>query len=870
MLFLTGRLARRADGAFHERYAGASQRMVEFSQAQSVLRAFNGEGGGMRFLEQAVDRQRQSATRLIFLSSLAAVLNVWAIQAVFAALLVAAAVWLNGSLGGALATPDVIGAIVALLLVGRYIDPLLEVAGYGDALRGARGQLDAIRELFAVQPLPETDTPQAPGDAAIELRGLHFRYAPDAAEVLRGIDLRIAPGSMTALIGPSGSGRRPLARLIARFFDASQGSVLIGGVDVRRMSGAQLAGQLGQIFQDSYLFTGSIADNIRVGKPDATEAELMQAARQAGVTEIVARLPQGMDTPVGEGGARLSGGERQRIAIARALLKNAPILLVDEATAALDAENQHVIAETLARLRGRCTLVVIAHQLSTVAMADQIVVLEDGRVVEQGAPADLRERRGRYAEFLAQRQAAKGWRITAADGRGPDASAPVPAAARIELRVGADRRAANGMAAAFLDVGRRLADADGQPAAAPLAALVLTGVGLSVCGVILQHIVRNRFVEPGTSGGLDAAKLGILVSLTLAPAAGVASRMLFALAFCFAASMLYVAIIRRIKFRNTVLVPVVGLMYGSVLSAVAEFYAYRHNILQSMQGWLLGDFSRVVQGRYEILYLVLPVVALAYLYAHRFTVLGMGEEMAASLGLGYAATAALGLVLVAVTVSASVIVVGAIPFIGLVVPNLVALRHGENLGRTLPIVALGGASLLLACDIVGRLLMHPFEVPIGLTAGGVGGALFLILILRGCDDARLPSVADSGGGGRAGGGVRARGFGPGFRLRDPEAAGPAGRHRRRRRLRGPVGHRVPDAGEQPHPDARHHGLQAVYLLWQSLLLLLAGAQAQAALGAGGGFIVSLLLMLAYSWGIHRWLLRGGATTCTCCCWSGWC
>ena len=137
VLFLTGRLARRADGAFHERYAGASQRMVEFSQAQSVLRAFNGEGGGMRFLEQAVDRQRQSATRLIFLSSLAAVLNVWAIQAVFAALLVAAAVWLNGSLGGALATPDVIGAIVALLLVGRYIDPLLEVAGYGDA-RAAR------------------------------------------------------------------------------------------------------------------------------------------------------------------------------------------------------------------------------------------------------------------------------------------------------------------------------------------------------------------------------------------------------------------------------------------------------------------------------------------------------------------------------------------------------------------------------------------------------------------------------------------------------------------------------------------------------------------------------------------------------------
>ncbi|MCZ8386590.1 ABC transporter permease [Achromobacter xylosoxidans] len=264
-----------------------------------------------------------------------------------------------------------------------------------------------------------------------------------------------------------------------------------------------------------------------------------------------------------------------------------------------------------------------------------------------------------------------------------------------------------------------------------LAAVVLTGVGLSVCGVILQHIVRNRFVEPGTSGGLDAAKLGILVSLTLAPAAGTTSRMLFALVFCLASSLLYVGIIRRIRWRNTVLVPVVGLMYGSVLSAVAEFYAYRHNILQSMQGWLLGDFSRVVQGHYEIIYLVLPIVALAYLYAHRFTVLGMGEDMASSLGLGYAATAALGLVLVAVTVSVTVIIVGAIPFVGLVVPNLVALRYGENLGRTLPIVALGGASLLLACDIIGRLLIHPFEVPIGLTAGGVGGVMFLVLILRG-------------------------------------------------------------------------------------------------------------------------------------------
>ncbi len=262
-----------------------------------------------------------------------------------------------------------------------------------------------------------------------------------------------------------------------------------------------------------------------------------------------------------------------------------------------------------------------------------------------------------------------------------------------------------------------------------LAALILIGIGLAVCGVILQQIVRNRFVEPSTSGGLDAARLGILLSLGLAPSAGNLVRMLFALAFCFAASLLFVAIIRRIRVKNTVLVPVIGLMYGGVLSAVAEFYAYRINMLQSMQGWLLGDFSKVVQGRYEIIYVILPIIAVTYLCAHRFTVVGMGEGMATSLGLNYAAHVALGLLLVAVTVSASVITVGAIPFVGLVIPNLVALRHGDNLRRTLPLVALGGAALLLACDIIGRLLIYPFEVPIGLTAGGLGGMIFLGLIL---------------------------------------------------------------------------------------------------------------------------------------------
>lgn len=264
-----------------------------------------------------------------------------------------------------------------------------------------------------------------------------------------------------------------------------------------------------------------------------------------------------------------------------------------------------------------------------------------------------------------------------------------------------------------------------------LIAIVLTGMGLSIGGVILQHIVRNKFVEPETAGGLDAAKLGIMISLVVLPSAGVFSKMLTALALCFVAGVIYIMIVARIRYQQVVLIPVIGLMFGSVLSAGAEFYAYKNNLLQDVQGWLLGDFSRVVQGHYEILYVIVPVIVLTYVFAKRFTVIGMGQEMATSLGVSYKSTVALGLMLVSITVAATVISVGAIPFIGLVIPNLVALKYGEHLAKTLPLVAIGGACLLLICDLAGRLLIYPFEVPIGLTAGAVGGIVFLLLILRG-------------------------------------------------------------------------------------------------------------------------------------------
>ena len=412
---LNARLGRHADAQHHAHTARASRRMVEFAQAQSVLRAFNGEQGGTRFLDQAITGQQASAKRLIQVSAMSVVLNSWAVQVVFGVSLVLGVQALVQA--GALALPlaDVIAVVMALLLVTRYIDPLLEVASYSEVLRGARGQLAVVETLLGVSPLPAPETPQLPKDGSVTLEQVRFAYGAAQPPVIDGIDLHIPAGSMTALVGASGSGKTTLVRLMARFFDVDSGHVRVGGVDVRQIEGPVLAAQISQIFQDAYLFQGSIADNIRLGKPDATQAELLDAAHQAGVDEILARLPDGLDTAVGEGGARLSGGERQRIAIARALIKDAPILLIDEATAALDAENQAAIAATLARLRGRRTLIVIAHQLSTVAMADQIVVLDQGVICEQGRPDALRAAGGRYAHFLAQRQAAKGWRIAALD-----------------------------------------------------------------------------------------------------------------------------------------------------------------------------------------------------------------------------------------------------------------------------------------------------------------------------------------------------------------------------------------------------------------------------------------------------------------------
>ena len=260
--------------------------------------------------------------------------------------------------------------------------------------------------------------------------------------------------------------------------------------------------------------------------------------------------------------------------------------------------------------------------------------------------------------------------------------------------------------------------------------LVLAGVGMSVSGLILQQMTQNKFVSPTTAGTLDAAKLGLLFAFLLIPQAGIFNKTLLAFVFTFVASIVFLNIADRIRHRNIIFIPLVGIMFGNILNSVSSFFAYKYKIVQNVNAWLVGDFSSVLKGNYEVLYLSVPAVALTYLYANKFTVVGMGETFSKNLGLNYRQVVNIGLFCVSVTVSVIVITVGSIPFLGLVVPNVISLMYGDNLRKTLPYTAIFGAAFLLICDIIGRIVIAPYEVPIGVVVGVVGGVLFLILLLK--------------------------------------------------------------------------------------------------------------------------------------------
>lgn len=263
-----------------------------------------------------------------------------------------------------------------------------------------------------------------------------------------------------------------------------------------------------------------------------------------------------------------------------------------------------------------------------------------------------------------------------------------------------------------------------------LIAIMTAGMGMSIAGLIMQQISRNKFVSPSTSGAIESASLGILVATLLFTSASVLQKMSVSFFFSLAGMFIFMRILSRIRLRDAIIVPLIGIMFGGVISSGTTFIAYRYDLLQMVGAWTTGSFSGVLRGRYELLYIAVPVAALAYLYADRFTLAGMGEDFATNLGLHYQRVVTTGLVLVALMTAVVVITVGAIPFLGLIVPNVVSILLGDSVRRTLPYTAMGGAIFVLACDIIGRIVRFPYEIPIGLIVGVVGGAIFLFLIMR--------------------------------------------------------------------------------------------------------------------------------------------
>lgn len=263
-----------------------------------------------------------------------------------------------------------------------------------------------------------------------------------------------------------------------------------------------------------------------------------------------------------------------------------------------------------------------------------------------------------------------------------------------------------------------------------LISIIVVGVSMSIAGLIMQQISRNKFVSPDTASTIDSAKLGILVALMIFPSATLTEKMIVSFIFSLLGTFLFMKILKKIKVKNSIFIPLVGIMLGNIIDSIITFFAYKYNLIQSIASWLQGDFSLIIKGNYELIYFSLPLVVIAFIYANKFTVAGMGEDFSKNLGVNYNRIINIGLVIVALISSLVVITVGKIPFLGLIVPNIVTLYKGDNLKNSLCSTALLGAVFLLGCDILGRLVIYPYEISIGLVVGVIGSMVFLYLLFR--------------------------------------------------------------------------------------------------------------------------------------------
>lgn len=261
-------------------------------------------------------------------------------------------------------------------------------------------------------------------------------------------------------------------------------------------------------------------------------------------------------------------------------------------------------------------------------------------------------------------------------------------------------------------------------------ALVLAGAAMAMSGLVMQLLTQNRFVEPSTTGTTEWAGLGLLLVLWLAPTASILVKMMGAVAFSFIGTIVFFLFLRRVTLRSSLIVPIVGIMLGAVISAVSSFFALQADMLQQLGIWFMGSFTSVYKGQYEVLWLVLAVLAAVFIYADRLTVVGLGEDIATNIGLNYNRMLLLGTSLIAVATGVVTVVVGSLPFLGLIVPNVVSMVRGDDLRSNLPWVCLLGIGIVTVCDLVGRIIIAPFEMPVSVILGVLGAVVFIVMIVR--------------------------------------------------------------------------------------------------------------------------------------------
>ncbi len=266
-----------------------------------------------------------------------------------------------------------------------------------------------------------------------------------------------------------------------------------------------------------------------------------------------------------------------------------------------------------------------------------------------------------------------------------------------------------------------------------LAAVLLAGAGLSIAGLIMQQISQNRFASPSTSGTIECAMLGYILSLVLF---GNGNQLWLIFATAILGTLVFVQFINRIQFKNAVFVPLVGIIFGNVVESVATFFAYKYDAIQNLSSWAVANFANLLQGDYELLYVAIPFAIFSYLYATRISAVGLGKDFAVNLGLNYQQVLIIGVLLVSVMAASVVMIVGKLPFLGLIVPNLVSRFYGDNLKRNIPLTALLGALIVLGCDLLGRLIIFPYELPITNIISLIGGGVFIFFILQGEKNAR--------------------------------------------------------------------------------------------------------------------------------------